>query len=175
MSFDVLISKDKIAKRVEEIAKEVSDRHRDGAENLIVIGVLKGSFIFLADLVRKLNIPTVIHFVQARSYGSGTESSGAVKLTRDISIPLKGRDILLVEDIVDTGHTIDFLLKHFKSHEPKSVSVCALLHKPSREVVKVPVDHLGFTIEDHFVVGYGLDLDDQYRGLEDIVIYKGEE
>lgn len=174
MAFEVLLSKEKIEKRVEELAQEISSRYTKIDQTLLVIGILKGSFIFLADLVRKMSIPCEIHFVEAQSYGVGTISSGEVKLNRDVSVPLGGRDILLVEDIIDTGHTIDFLLKHFKTHNPKSVSVCSLLHKPAREVVKVPIEHLGFTIEDHFVVGYGLDVDNQYRELSDVVVYKGE-
>jgi len=174
VAFEVLLSKEKIANRVGELAQEVSARYKNTEKPLLVIGILKGCFIFLADLARKMSVPCEIHFVEAQSYGSGTVSSGEVRLTRDVSVPLSGRDILLVEDIIDTGHTIDFLLKHLKTHQPKSVSVCSLLHKPAREVVKVPIEHLGFTIEDHFVVGYGLDVDNMYRELSDIVIFKGE-
>ncbi len=172
--FKVLLSKEEISKRIQVLGKEVSAHYqREKTESLVVLGILKGSFIFTADFVRALDIPCEIDFIEASSYGAGTTSSGEVKILRDTSVPLKGRDIILVEDIVDTGLTISRLLAHLKVHEPKSIKVCSLLDKPSRRKTKVDVDFLGFTIDDHFVIGYGLDYNNRYREIPEVVIYDG--
>jgi len=170
---NILISHDQIKQRVTflgaEISKEVMQHH---PFDLVVVGVLKGSFIFMADLIRELSVPCEIDFVETSSYGEGTLSSGSVLLKRDIQLDIQGRDLLLVEDIVDTGYTVSFLLDHFRVKKPRSMAVCALLYKPARKVKEVPIDFLGFTIEDHFVVGYGLDYNNKCRELKDIMIYK---
>lgn len=169
----VLISKVDIQKRVQELGNEISEFYKQqGCEKLYVIGVLRGGFIFLADLVRAISIPVEIDFVWASSYGSGTKTSGKVNLVRDLEGNIQGRDVLIVEDIVDTGLTMDFILKHMGEKGPRSVKVCSLLHKPAREVKKIDIGFLGFKIDDHFVVGYGLDLDNQYREIPEIVLFK---
>ena len=166
-----LYKREQILKRVGELGSEISRHYANLDEPLIVIGILKGSFIFLADLVRALKIPCEIDFIEASSYGSGTISSGEVKIVRDVSLPIENRDVLIVEDIVDTGITMSHLFDHLRSHQPRSVSLCSFLQKPSRKVKEVKIDFLGFTIEDHFVVGYGLDFNNRYRELPDLVIY----
>jgi hypoxanthine phosphoribosyltransferase len=132
---------------------------------LVLVVVLKGSFIFAADLARAIDLPLRIDFLGVRSYGEGTESSGVVQITNDLSKPIAGADVVIVEDIVDTGLTIAHLMDLFRTRNPRSVKVCSLLHKPSRSRVQVNVDYLGFTIEDKFVVGYGLDFAEKHRNL----------
>lgn len=169
----VLISKSEIQNRIQELGREISNYYSSrGCERLYVIGILRGGFIFLADLVRELKVPIEIDFVWASSYGAATTSSGKIELVRDLEGDITGRDVLIVEDIVDTGHTMSFMLKHLGSKNPKSLRVCSLLHKPAREVVKIPIEFLGFRIEDHFVVGYGLDFNNQYREVPEIVLFK---
>lgn len=171
----VLISESAIKKRVAELASEINEAYtKAGCQKLYVIAVLRGGFIFAADLVRGLKIPVELDFVWASSYGSETKSSGNVKLVRDLELNIAGQDVLIIEDIVDTGHTMDFMLKHLQSKGPKSLSVCSLLHKPAREVKKIPIRFLGFKIEDHFVVGYGLDFNNLHREIPEIVILKGD-
>jgi len=137
--------------------------------------VLKGSFVFMADLARAIDLPLRVEFLGVRSYGEGTTSSGVVQITQDLSRPIEGEDILLVEDIVDTGLTIAHLLDLFRTRHPSSIKVCALLHKPARTRIQVPVDYLGFTIEDKFVVGYGLDWAEKYRNLPSISVVESAE
>ena len=168
---EVVLSKEKIAKRIEELGLEISAAYsREGVRHLVVIGVLRGAFIFLSDLVRKLSVPIELDFVWASSYGEGTTSKGSVSLVRDLQIDIRGAHVLIVEDIVDTGITMDFMLTHLKSKGPASLSVCSLLHKPARTQKEVPIRFLGFTIEDQFVVGYGLDFNNKHREYADIVI-----
>ena len=161
-----LLTSDTIEKRVKELgAKITADyRHKD----LVVIGVLKGSFIFLADLVRQIHLPLQVEFIGVSSY-EGTKSTGEVRITCDLSIEVKDKDILVVEDIVDTGHTIDFLLHSLQVRKPKSLKIAALLSKPEAHVMDHKVDYTGFEISKEFVIGYGLDLDGAYRGLKDIM------
>ena len=158
-----MISKEEIDKRVHELGAEISDHYR--ANPPVLVCVLKGSFVFAADLARAIDAPVRIDFLGMRSYGEGTESSGVVQITQDLSRPIAGEDVLIVEDIVDTGLTIAHLIDLFRTRAPRSVKVCALLHKPARAKVQVKVDYLGFTIEDRFVVGYGLDFAEKYRNL----------
>ena len=164
----VFISEDKIRARIKELASMIN-RDYQGQE-VVVVGVLNGSFIFCADLVRELKIPTQIEFVALSSY-EGTESSGEVSFRLDVKQSLVGKNIIIVEDIVDTGLTISFLLKHMKLKNPKSVKLCSLLLKRARMKVEVPVDYLGFDIEDKFVIGYGLDFDGRFRELPYIGVY----
>jgi len=168
MNLEPLIHRDGIRKRVKEIAEEIS-RDYEGRTPLL-IGVLNGSFIFLADLIRELSIPVVVDFVKVRSY-VGTESS-TLELKLDLERDIEGLDVILVEDIVDTGKTVDFLIRRMSSKNPNSIKVCALLDKPERRKVDVKVDYVGFTIPDVFVVGYGLDVDGRYRELPDIYYVK---
>lgn len=170
--FPILIEETKIEKRVVELGLEISNHFKNLDKPLVVLGVLKGSFIFMADLVRALHIPCEMDFIELSSYGSGTTSSGTVKLKREPSIDLKGRHVLVVEDIIDTGHTFKFLHEYLGAKNPASLKTCAFLDKPSRRLVPMSVDFVGFPIEDHFVLGYGLDLDGRYREFSSIVIYQ---
>lgn len=171
----IVLSEKQIKARVVEMAKEISEYYKaNKCSRLCVVGILRGGFIFLADLVRELSIPVEIDFVWASSYGGSTKTSGAVSLKRDLDFDIAGKDVMVVEDIVDTGLTMDFMLKHLESKKPKSVAVCSLLHKPAREVKKIPIQFLGFKIEDQFVVGYGLDFNNYYRELKDLVVLDKE-
>lgn len=167
---EVLFSKEVIGNRVRELADEIS-RDYSGRE-LIVIGVLKGAFIFMADLIRSLQIPCMVDFAQLASYGSGSVSSGNVVIKKDISLPIEGMDVLIVEDIVDTGLTLSFLVKTMKERSPRSLKVCVFLDKKMRRKVPFTADYTGFAIDDGFVVGYGLDFDEQGRYLPDVCVIK---
>ncbi len=158
-----LISADALAARVAELGADIT-RDYAGKEPVLVC-TLKGAIIFTADLARTIDLPVRIEFVRGESYGADTESSGEVRITMEPDFLLTGRDVILVEDIVDTGLTVARLLDVLRAHKPASLKVCALLHKPARQVVHVPIDYLGFTIEDVFVVGYGLDHGGLYRNL----------
>ncbi|TVQ79088.1 MAG: hypoxanthine phosphoribosyltransferase [Bradymonadales bacterium] len=174
-SMKVLISETQIQDRVASLGSEVSATYKallSDEEPLLVIPVLSGSFVFAADLVRELSVPSEIDFIQLKSY-EGSSSSGKVEIVKDIRADLKGRNCLIVEDIVDTGLTASFLLESLGDRKPKSLKLCSFLHKPSREEKKVPIDFLGFSIEDHFVVGYGLDFNGRWRHLKEVVIYEG--
>jgi hypoxanthine phosphoribosyltransferase len=162
----ILISRDEIAKAVDRLASEIK-RDYQGKQPLL-IGVLKGSFMFMADLIRQLDLPLELDFIGLSSYGTARESSGRVRVVQGVKTPIKGRDILVIEDIVDTGITISFLLDYLKKKKPASLKLCALTDKPSRRRVPVPIDYLGFTVPDEFIVGYGLDLDQRFRNLPDI-------
>ena len=158
-----MLTTEQIAARVRELGATIT---RDYAgHNLVLVCVLKGSFVFGADLMRAIDLPLRVDFLGVRSYGEGTESSGVVQITQDLSRPIAHEDVILVEDIVDTGLTIAHLMDLFRTRQPRSVRVCSLLHKPARAKVNVKVDYLGFTIEDRFVVGYGLDFAEKYRNL----------
>lgn len=163
---EVLISKEQIDKRVGELAADIRRDYAD--KDPLLIGALKGSFVFMSDLMRKLNIPVEVEFVRLSSYGAGTETSGKVKLVQGIKTPLKDRHLLVVEDIVDTGLTLHFLLDYLQRRKPASVKLCALLDKPSRRVVDVPIDYLGFTVPNKFIVGCGIDFNEEFRYLPDI-------
>ena len=152
-----------IAGRVKALGAQITKDYKD--RNLVLVVVLKGSFLFAADLCRAIDLPLRIDFLGVRSYGEGTETSGVVQITQDLSKPIAGEDVLIVEDIVDTGLTIAHLMDLFRTRNPASVKVCSLLHKPARARIQVNVDYLGFTIEDKFVVGYGLDFAERYRNL----------
>lgn len=160
---EVLLTQEEIGKRVEALGKAISEDYR--GRELVVVGVLKGSFVFLADLVRAIDLPISIDFLAVASYGSGTVSSGVVKLTSDLSQPIEGRHVLLVEDIVDTGLTIQYLLENLRTRRPASLAICSLLEKPARLKTPVEIAYKGFTIDDDFVVGYGLDHGERYRNL----------
>jgi hypoxanthine phosphoribosyltransferase len=158
-----MLTQEQIAARVKELGAEITAAYKDRSLTLVV--VLKGSFVFAADLARAIDLPLRIDFLGVRSYGEGTETSGVVQITQDLSKPIAGDDVLIVEDIVDTGLTIAHLMDLFRTRNPRSVRVCSLLHKPARARATVTVDYLGFTIEDKFVVGYGLDFAERYRNL----------
>ena len=160
----VLISEEAIQTRVEELANEVSNDYAECGE-VVLVGVLKGSFIFLADLSRKLSIPRVIEFIAVSSYGRSSRRSGAVRLVMDVRGSIEDKHVLIVEDIVDTGHTLKYLIGMMESHGPASVKTCALVRKAERAEVDVPIDYLGFDIPDEWVVGYGLDYAEKNRTL----------
>jgi len=158
-----LISAEQLAARVSELAAQIT-REYEG-RSLVLLCVLKGSFVFAADLARAIGMPVRVEFLGVRSYGDDTKSSGVVQITQDLTRPVDGDHILLVEDIVDTGLTLSYLREQLRSRNPASVKVAALLHKPARMQREVAIDYLGFTIDDVFVVGYGLDYAERYRNL----------
>jgi hypoxanthine phosphoribosyltransferase len=158
-----MLSADQLATRVKALGEEIT-RFYNGTP-IVMVCVLKGSFVFTADLMRHVDLPLRTDFLGTRSYGEGTETSGIVQITQDLSQPIEDEDVLLVEDIVDTGLTIAHLLDLLKTRRPRSIRVCSLLHKPARARVQISIDFLGFTIEDKFVVGYGLDWAQRYRNL----------
>jgi hypoxanthine phosphoribosyltransferase len=165
----VLLSHDQIQARVLEMGRDIA-RDYAGREPHLV-GVLKGACTFMTDLARQIDLPLSLDYIAVSSYGAATKSSGEVKLIKDLDQGLDGRDLLVVEDIVDTGLTLNYLLKVLKARGPRTLKVATLLSKPSRRLVETPVDYVGFTIEDLFVVGYGLDYNERYRNLKDIVVY----
>jgi hypoxanthine phosphoribosyltransferase len=158
-----MLSAEEIAARVRELGAEITRDYQD--RPLVLVCVLKGSFVFAADLARSIKTHLRVDFLGVRSYGEGTETSGVVQITQDLSRPIEHEDVLIVEDIVDTGLTIAHLMDLLRTRQPRSIKVCALLHKPARAKVAVKVDYLGFTIEDKFVVGYGLDFAERHRNL----------
>jgi len=162
----ILISRDEIAKAVNRLAREIQRDYQN--KQPLLIGVLKGSFVFMADLIRHLDLPLELDFIRLASYGAARESSGKVRVVQDIKTPIKGRDVLVVEDIVDTGITISFLLDYLKKKQPTSLKLCTLTDKPSRRRAPIPIDYRGFTVPNKFIVGYGLDCDQKFRNLPDI-------
>ena len=160
---DVMLSREQLAARVQELGAEITRTYQ--GKDLVMVGVLKGSFVFFADLVRAIDLPLRTDFLSVSSYGGNTESSGVVKFTQDLSRPIAGQHVVLVEDIVDTGLTMKYLLENLETRRPASLSVCSLLEKPDRAKVKIDIAFKGFTIPDAFVVGYGLDFDERYRNL----------
>jgi len=162
----ILISRGEIAKAVDRLASQIN-RDYQGKQPLL-IGVLKGSFVFMADLIRQLDLPLELDFIRLSSYGAARESSGSVRVVQGVKTPMKGRDVLVVEDIVDTGITTSFLLDYLMKRKPASLKLCTLTDKPSRRRVPVSIDYLGFTVPDEFIVGYGIDCDEKFRYLPDI-------
>jgi hypoxanthine phosphoribosyltransferase len=171
---EILFSKEEIDNAVENIARKVSEEYSGG--ELLIVGVLKGAFIFMSDLIRKVDgVDIIVDFVILRSYGSSTTSSGEVEVVKDLHGPVEGRDILVVEDIVDTGVTLKFFKDQLLRRGPKSVKICALLDKRARREVEIDVDYVGLLMDDGFVVGYGLDCDENYRNLPEIWVLEEEE
>jgi hypoxanthine phosphoribosyltransferase len=165
----VLIDEAAIARRVAEMAAQMRRDAGAGAP-LHLVAVLKGAFVFLADLLRECEGPVSCDFLAVSSYGTGTNTSGQVRLTKDLDKPLTDRDVILVEDIVDTGLTLAYLQDMLRARSPRSLKTACLLNKPSRRKVEVVVDYIGFEIEDHFVIGYGLDFDERYRNLPYVAV-----
>jgi len=166
----LLMTEEEIQRGVSRLARQIS-RDFTGREVLLV-GVLKGAFIFMADLARKLTTPVKMDFVRLASYGSGTQSSGRVRISKDLETPIKGKDVLIVEDIIDTGITLKYLFQRLKARKPRSLKTVTLLDKPARRRVNFEADYVGFTIDDHFVVGYGLDCNEEFRNLSAIYVIK---
>jgi len=163
-----LITQGKINQAVANLAAEINRDYR--GKQPLLIGILKGSFVFMADLVRQLDLPIEVDFVKLSSYGSGTRTSGKVKVVQGLKSPIKGKDVLIVEDIVDTGLTISFLMDNLRKKRPASLKLCVLVDKPSEHKVPVTIDYLGFTVPDKFIVGYGIDWNEKFRQLPDICI-----
>jgi len=161
-----LFTREQIESAVNRLAAEITRDYRD--KNPVLIGILKGVFIFMADLVRSMNFPLEVDFIRLSSYGSGKQTSGRVKIVQELSCQVRDRHVLVVEDIIDTGITVSFLLDYLEEKNPASLKLCALLDKPSRRRKPVKIDYLGLTVPDKFLVGYGLDCDEQYRNLPDI-------
>ena len=162
----ILIRREEIAEAMTSLASEINRDYQ--GKHLLLIGILKGSFVFMADLIRQLDLSVEIDFVKLSSYGTGKETSGKVRIVQGLNTLVKGRHILVIEDIVDTGITICFLLGYLKKKKPASLKLCALLDRPARRRVPVTIDYLGFTVPDRFIVGYGIDFNEQFRYLPDI-------
>ena len=159
----VLISGEELSQKVNELAERINNDF--AGEKVIVIGVLKGSFMFLSDLVKKITLPAEVYFIEASSYGAGTQTTGVVKISKDVERDLTGQNVIVVEDIIDTGITMDKVMELLRARGAKEVRLCACLSKPSRRKVDIDIDYLGFEVPDKFVVGYGLDVDEMYRNL----------
>ena len=171
-SLQVLLSREQIASRVAAMAAQISNDFRN--EPVLLLGVLKGATIFLSDLARQLTVDATFDFLAVSSYGKGTKSSGEVRLTKDLDESLQARNVILVEDILDTGLTLNYLKRLVSARQPRCLRIAALLDKPSRRVQPVQADYVGFTIDDVFVVGYGMDYAERYRNLRDICILPPE-
>ncbi|MCD6391018.1 MAG: hypoxanthine phosphoribosyltransferase [Dehalococcoidia bacterium] len=164
----ILISRDEIAKVIDRLAREIKRDYHE--KQPLLIGVQKGSFVFMADLIRQLDLPLELDFARISSYGAARESSGKARVVQGIKTPVKGKDVLVVEDIVDTGITISFLLNYLRKRKPASLKLCTLTDKPSRRRVPVSIDYRGFTVPNKFIVGYGLDFNQKFRNLPDICV-----
>src|SRR5688572_21073401 len=170
---EVLITEEQIRAKVRELGSQVSADY--AGKSVTLVSVLKGSLPFMADLMRSIEIPVQIDLMEVSSYGgSATETSGLVRILKDLSSSISGRDVLIVEDIIDTGLTLNYLLRYLRGKNPRSLRICALLDKPARRLVEIPIDYLGFTIPDQFVIGYGLDFAEFYRNLPFIGVLKPE-
>jgi hypoxanthine phosphoribosyltransferase len=167
---EILITAEQIRQRTRELAQEISSEYE--GKDLHLICVLKGGVVFLVDLMRELTVPHSVDFMATSSYGSSTESSGVVRILKDLDEPIAGRNVLIVEDIIDTGHTLDYLTRILRERNPSSLRICTLLDKRERREVDIPVDYVGFDIANKFVYGYGLDLDQLYRNLPFVAVFK---
>jgi hypoxanthine phosphoribosyltransferase len=170
---EVLLTEEQIEAKVTEMGRQISADY--AGRELTLVSVLKGSLPFMADLMRRISLPLRIDLMEVSSYGgTSTESSGLVRILKDLSAPIEGRDVLLVEDIIDTGLTLNYLLRYLKGKNPRSIKVCSLLDKPARRLVEIPLDYVGFEIPDAFVVGYGLDFGEVYRNLRFVGVLRPE-
>jgi hypoxanthine phosphoribosyltransferase len=169
---EVLIDRETLSARVAELGAEVSSDYE--GRDLLLIGVLKGAVFFMADLMRHITVPCEVDFMAISSYGDSTDTSGIVRILKDLDINIEGRDVLVVEDIIDSGLTLSYLMRNLESREPASLEICALMTKPSRRQIDVPVRYIGFEIPDRFVVGYGLDLAERYRNLPYVAVLSSE-
>jgi len=169
----ILFARDEIEARVKKLAAEIRKDYM--GKHPLLLGILKGSFVFMADLIRLLDFPLEVDFIRLSSYGRGRESSGKIKVVQGLRSKVKGRHVLVIEDIVDTGLSIAFFLDYLRRRKPASLKLCALTDKPSRHRVPVTIDYLGFTVPDRFIVGYGIDWDEKFRYLPDICFVEDEE
>lgn len=168
----ILIKGEEISKRIKEVADEITKDY--AGEEVLVVGILRGAVVFYAELVKQIDLDLRFDFMSVSSYGSGTTSSGEVKIVKDISQPIEGLNVIIVEDIIDTGNTLKNLKKLLLTRNPKSLKICSLLDKPTRRKVELEGDYVGFTVPDEFVVGYGLDYQEKYRNLPDVGVLKPE-
>jgi len=168
----ILLSEEEISRKVKALGKQISEDY--AGKELLVIGILKGALIFMGDLVRQITVPVSLDFMAVSSYGTSTESSGAVRILKDIERSIEDKHVLIIEDIIDTGLTLNYLLENLRSRKPASVKVCTLLDKPERRKTQVVADYNGFEIPDEFVVGYGLDYAERYRNIPYIMVLKQE-
>lgn len=168
----ILISKEELQQKVKELGKMITEDYKD--KDLMIVGVLKGCVIFLSDLIREIDLPLTMDFMVVSSYGSSTKSSGVVRIIKDLEKDIAGKDVLIVEDIVDTGLTLNYLVDYLKSRNANSVKICTLLEKPDRRKAQVELEYVGFRIPDEFVVGYGLDYAEVYRNLPFVCVLKPE-
>lgn len=166
----VLITKEQIKRRTKELAKQISRDYKD--KNLVCITILRGAFMFLADLCREITVPAKFDFMAISSYGGKSESSGVVRIYKDLDMNIAEKDVLIIEDIVDTGRTMDYLLRNLKTRNPKSIEICTLLNKPANRVVNIKIKYVGFEIPPEFVIGYGLDFAEDYRHIEDVRVFE---
>ncbi len=164
--FKTLLSKEQLETRIAELGAEITKDYASVGEDLVLLSVLKGSVIFLSDLCRKIELPLSIDFMGIASYGDDTKSSGVVQITSDLTHSIENKHVLVVEDIVDTGLTAHYLFENLRTRNPASLKMCALLHKPERSEIEVPIDYLGFSVPNKFVVGYGLDIAQKYRNID---------
>ena len=168
----ILITKEQLQKRVEELGKQISEDYK--GEKLTLICILRGASVFFADLLRQITIPCEIDFIAVSSYGAGTTTSGEVKLVKDLSSTIDGENVIIVEDIMDTGVTLSYLKKMLLARNPKSIKICACIDKPERRTADIKSDYIGFTVPNEFIVGYGLDYNERYRNLPDICVLAPE-
>ena len=166
----ILYSEETLARRVKELGKRITEDYR--GKNLVVASVLRGSYIFMADLTRAIDLPMTIDFMAVSSYGAGTSSSGQVEIRKDLSDSIEGKDLLIVEDILDSGNTLYYLMDVLQARKPASIKICTLMDKPDRRAKPITAEYIGFTIPDAFVVGYGLDYAEKYRNLPYVGILK---
>ncbi|HHV45103.1 MAG TPA: hypoxanthine phosphoribosyltransferase [Firmicutes bacterium] len=159
----VLISEEALQERIKEMGAQLTADYAEG--DLFIVGILKGAFIFMADLIRSIDLPLAVDFVAISSYGSGTKQTGVVRILKDLDSTIEGKDVLIVEDIIDSGLTLKYLVENLQSRKPRSLRICTLLDKPERREVEISTDYTGFVIPNLFVVGYGLDFDERYRNL----------
>lgn len=168
----VLVSEEEIAKKVEELAKKITEDYK--GQDLLLVGILKGSVIFMSALAQKIELPLQMDFMAVSSYGKSSTSTGEVRINKDLDFSVEDRNLLIIEDIIDTGYTLGYLIDNLKKRGAKSIKVCTLLDKPDRRKVDIDVDYLGFVIPDEFIVGYGLDYAEQYRNLPYVAALKEE-
>jgi len=169
---EVMYSKEAIQTCVKALAKRITEDY--SGKNVLMIGVLKGANVFMCDLMREIPFPIEIDFIAATSYGKSTKSSGVVKIIKDLDYSIEGKDVIIVEDIIDTGLTLNYLIENFKSRSPRSLEICTLLDKPDRRIASIKVKYSGFVIPDEFIVGYGIDYAEKYRNLPYIATLKRE-
>ncbi len=164
----ILYSREKISAEVRRLGQEISRDYGD--QEIMLVGVLKGSFLFIADLIREINSPSVVDFVRLASYGSGTQTSGIIEFRKELEMPIRDRDVIIIEDIVDSGYTLECLYNKLLLQQPRSLKICTLIDKRARREVEIEADYVGISMDDGFIIGYGLDHDERYRNLPDIYL-----